>query len=320
MKIIFTQILIFACTFGYSQITIDFEEFGLDVNSFLNGSDGAGQFESDGFIFSNNYDVNYDSWSGFSVSTMTDTTTPGFGNQFSSASGNGADASLTYMVASVFGPTQITKTPNQSLTEFKSCMINNSTYARLSMRDGDSFAKMFGGATGDDPDFFELTIRGFVDGTEVADPIVFMLADFPFSDNSQDYIVDEWTEVDLTPLAQAESLIFELNSSDVGQFGMNTPAYFCLDNVQYEYVASIEDDLEIELEVYPNPSSDYVYVENLPASVSAYKLLDLAGRLVQHGVFDRQIGRVDIQDLNTGNYHLVLLDDSGRQYVHQIVR
>ena len=28
-----------------------------------------------------------------------------------------------------------------------------------------------------------------------------------------------------------DSVQFKLVSSDVGQFGMNTPAYFCLDNV-----------------------------------------------------------------------------------------
>jgi hypothetical protein len=34
------------------------------------------------------------------------------------------------------------------------------TYAALSMRDGDGFAKQFGGASGDDPDYFLLTITG----------------------------------------------------------------------------------------------------------------------------------------------------------------
>jgi hypothetical protein len=57
------------------------------------------------------------------------------------------------------------------------------------------------------------------------------LADFRVSDNSQDYVVDDWTFVDLGTLGTVDSLSFELSSSDTGDFGMNTPAYFALDNL-----------------------------------------------------------------------------------------
>ena len=43
--------------------------------------------------------------------------------------------------------------------------------------------------------------------------------------------MDQWTRVDLSSLVGARKLQFELESSDVGEFGMNTPAYFALDQV-----------------------------------------------------------------------------------------
>jgi len=44
--------------------------------------------------------------------------------------------------------------------------------------------------------------------------------------------VEDWTWVDLTSLGtQVVSLEFELTSSDVGEFGMNTPSYFLFDNL-----------------------------------------------------------------------------------------
>ena len=59
----------------------------------------------------------------------------------------------------------------------------------------------------------------------------FYLADFRFADNALDYVVDSWTWVDLSSLGVVSSLSFSLASSDVGQFGMNTPAYFAMDNL-----------------------------------------------------------------------------------------
>ena len=45
--------------------------------------------------------------------------------------------------------------------------LTNATYAALSMQNGDSFAKKFGGTTGNDADLFGVTLRGFdnVNGT-----------------------------------------------------------------------------------------------------------------------------------------------------------
>ena len=61
--------------------------------------------------------------------------------------------------------------------------------------------------------------------------VEFALADYRFEDSASDYIVDQWTRVDLSSLVGARKLQFGLESSDVGEFGMNTPAYFALDQV-----------------------------------------------------------------------------------------
>ena len=99
------------------------------------------------------------------------------------------------------------------------------------MRDGDPFAMKFGGPTGNDPDFFRLTVQGFNAVGILTGSVDFFLADYRFTNNSLDYIVSQWTTLDLTPLGSATRLTFGLTSSDVGPFGMNTPAYFALDNL-----------------------------------------------------------------------------------------
>jgi len=77
----------------------------------------------------------------------------------------------------------------------------------------------------DDPDWFKLTITGSNSNT-----VDFMLADYRFEDNGQDYIVDEWTWIDLSGLGSVTNLEFSFTSTDNGAWGMNNPGYFAMDN------------------------------------------------------------------------------------------
>jgi hypothetical protein len=43
--------------------------------------------------------------------------------------------------------------------------------------------------------------------------------------------LNQWSEVDLSSLGEVKSIEFALSSSDVGTWGMNTPAYFAADTV-----------------------------------------------------------------------------------------
>lgn len=194
----------------------------------------AGGFASAGAFFSNSYDPQFGSWAGFALSRETDSRTPGFGNQFSAFPGSGADQSLQYAVGFEDSFTRflpiITLPPGEPIL---SLAITNTTLAALSMRDGDAFAKKFGGPTGNDPDFFLLTIRGRDVSLAPTGQVGFYLADFRSANNALDYIVDEWTAVDLSSFGNGTATVeFTLSSSDNGAFGMNTPAYFAVDRVQ----------------------------------------------------------------------------------------
>ena len=107
--------------------------------------------------------------------------------------------------------------------------VNNSTYAVLSMMNGDSFAKKF--ETGD---WFKLIINAFdKNDNPTGQAVEFYLADFRTATSPG--IVTEWTKVDLTPLGtNVHTVKFDLTSTDVGDWGMNTPAYFCFDNLSIE--------------------------------------------------------------------------------------
>lgn len=194
-----------------------------------------GGFSSGGAFFNNSY-TDYGGgafgWSGFSLSRETNTTTPGFGNQFSAVAGSGFGGSSQYAVSYVdffSAAPKITFAPGERPL---SLQIVNTTYAALSMRDGDSFAKKFGGTSGNDPDFFRLTINGLNALSQPTGSVDFYLADYRFSNNASDYIVTSWTAVDLSSLsASTNALTFSVASSDVGGSGINTPTYFAVDQI-----------------------------------------------------------------------------------------
>jgi hypothetical protein len=218
------------CNIKGPKLIVSFEDLALPQNSFYNGSDGAGSFTSQCTFFNNNYNTEFKSWSGWSYSNKMDTTTPGFANQYSSIVGMGSN-SPTYGVAYTFKPGDaFIKLPTGYSP--KSMEITNTSYAALSMRNGDQFAKKFGGATGNDPDFFLLTIIGLDTQGKETGKVEFYLADYRFSDNAKDYIVKTWQKVNLSRLRGATKLSFSLTSSDSNpQFGLNTPAYFAIDNL-----------------------------------------------------------------------------------------
>ncbi len=109
--------------------------------------------------------------------------------------------------------------------------VTNTTYTGLALLNGEYPAEAFGGASGNDPDWFTLTIEGFDAAGASTGTVDFDLADYTFADNSLDYVVDTWRYVNLIPLDTVKSLEFSFSSTDTGDFGMNTPAYVAIDTI-----------------------------------------------------------------------------------------
>ncbi len=211
---------------------IDFEELELDQSGYWNGSDGSGGFKSGDATFPNLYDNDWQAWSGFAYTNHNDKITSGYENMYSSITGSGAEGSEKYAVYNYFygkGDTIWFDVPAK-ITGFS---VSNSTYAYLTMLNGNAFAKKFGGENGADPDWFKVTVTGIAPSGSVTESRDIMLADFRFDDHRRDYILNKWIEIDLSSMGFIQGLAFEMSSSDTGQWGINTPAYVCIDNIKY---------------------------------------------------------------------------------------
>ena len=238
-----------------ATLKIDFETLPLESADYYNGSDFAGGFASYGVQFNNLY-TEFGSgccWNGWAYSRTTDTTTTGPVNQYSAYPGSGAGSSQQYGVAfsgfdSGGGIIPLVSLPESAAPT--SVKIANTTYAAFSMKFGDGFAKKFGGPLGNDPDWFLLEVEGRNAADAVVGQVSLYLADYRFANPLDDYILNAWTNLDLSPLAGlgVRKLAFRLSSSDNSIFGMNTPAYVAIDDLVLQ-VTSTPGDFNLDDEV-----------------------------------------------------------------------
>jgi len=298
--------LILSLNFAYGQSTVNFESISLSPESYDNGSGGAGDFVIGDLTFTNVYNSSWGSWNGFSISNTTDVTTFDYSNQYSAAPGVGSAGSANYAV--YFPEGSIVNNGSTSITGFE---ISNSALARLSMLNGDAIAKQFGspndaygnpdGTNGED--YLRVWIVGADASGSTKDSLLFYLADYRFSDNNLDYIVDTWEQIDLTSFGFAvKQVSFRFESSDVGQWGINTPTFLAIDNVQLSAPLGVEQ-LENAISVYPNPVLDKLVVEGVQDA--GYTLMDQQGRVLVSGT-EAAIERFSFDGLTHGMYTLVI--------------
>lgn len=306
MKIILPFIFIWFTLFSLQAQTVaDFENFDLTAGTFLDGSDQSGGFRS-GNVFLPNQFTPTDFggfWSGWVISNQTDTLTPGFMNQYSAITGGGYNGSETYAITFASSPQALILENEAKGAPVRELYVTNTTYAYFSMLEGDDFAKRFGGIDGNDPDFLLLTIKGFLNG-EVSDSLDVYLADYRFEDNSEDYILKEWQQVDVSVLGAVDSLQFSLSSSDVGDFGINTPAYVAVDYVVTGTVSATHSALaELPLNVFPNPATDYLQFDCLGEN-GIVQVFDLQGRLLLAQNLELGTNQLFVNGLANGSYVL----------------
>jgi len=217
------------------EVVVNFQDLTVPGSGYFNGNSGTltpGQsvstpWSSGGVSFANTFGIdsyggfNYEYWNGFAYSNVVNTTNPAFANQYASYPGGGYQSS-TYAVA--YDEATVTLPVPTVVAGFR---IANTTYAALTMRNGDQygFTEPLASGTG----WFATIATGKLAGATTG-TATFYLADLRGA--SPLGIRDTWTWFDLAALGTVDRIEFSFDGSDKHPiFGLNTPAYFAMDNL-----------------------------------------------------------------------------------------
>ena len=203
------------------EVVAGFEDITLaKADTVWQGADapalGWNNWTSGTYTFQTYYDNTYgDYFTGATVSNQTPNTFTGLQDAYHSASGGAYEGeNFAVWYVDPYNPDTVTFAP-QVVPGF---FVNNTAYAASSMVDGDTYAHAFG-----HNDWFKLTIDGYLNGNGIDTQVTVDLA-------KDGKYINQWTYVDLSQFGEIDAIMFSLSSSDNGTWGMNTPAYFAMDN------------------------------------------------------------------------------------------
>lgn len=217
-----------------AAVVVDFEGLTVPPSGYFNGNTGTlspGQsvstpWEAGGFGFANTFGIDsfggfdYPYWYGFAYSNIVDTTDPSFTNQYASYPGGGYQSS-TYAVAYGDAAGIVLPVPS-SVAGFR---IANTTYAALTMKNGDQYGFSAPLPPGG---WFATTATGRL-GATTTGSATFYLADLRGA--APPGVLAGWSWFDLSALGPVDRIEFSFDGSDKSTFGLNTPAYFALDDL-----------------------------------------------------------------------------------------
>lgn len=291
-----------------------FEDVALNSQGIWQGEEGENEMFSGGWLFTNYYSSYF--WGGFTASNHTDLNQSGLNAQYTSAAGTGYDGSAQYAVAYTYGSQTDVYASDGSAQTVTGCYVTNNLWAYQNMLYGDATATAFGGPSGNDPDWFKLTATGKNANGQTVGTAEFYLADYRFSDNNEDYVLNTWEWFDLSVLGEVATISFSLSSSKNDSYGMVTPAYFCMDDfngVAPEVPNGIEENLA-NIDVYPNPCEGMLHLSLGNTESFEYSIYDLTGQIVVNGHSQGHETVVDMSRFPAGVYFISVIQDGKRFY------
>jgi hypothetical protein len=201
-----------------------FENISLGADS-INSypSDGLQKWSSGDFGFSTGVAYEGTYYYNYVVSNQKSSAFSDFTDQYHSAPG-GPVAGSNFAVAYLDSYTEDASL-NISYTGIATFIpgtyVTNNAYAASVIKTGNDYSRAF-----KEGDYFKLTFTGYLAGVKCGS-VDFYLADYR---NGKSLIVKDWVYVELTDLGIVDEIRCSLTSTDTGDYGMNTPAYFCIDN------------------------------------------------------------------------------------------
>jgi len=221
----------------------DFEELdALSSNSFWDAPNGETSFTSGETTFSlvGKPDL-VEEWYGFTYSNLSGKRNDVNQSYFSM---NSAPTEYSSKIFAVLKQDPALKSSFITFDEnkehlIKSISVNNTYGTRYALEqgtedeDGNELSKKFGGEDGSNKDWLKLSIIGHKADGSKTESIEFYMADYTFEAFRDNYIIRDWTTINLESLGLITKLELVLHSTDMDdEDNMRTPASICIDQIK----------------------------------------------------------------------------------------
>lgn len=207
---------------GVSHIE-DFEDGDAVENGYAYG------YESDNLEFEYFVDEQYGYWGGFAHSRIFDTEDGSYANQYSVYNDKAAsgDSYLIYYYDSYNEPCDIVCRINANY-HFTSVRLNLTTYVHssITVEESNDFARAF-----TDGDYLKVVFMEMLDADTEGESVECYVVDYR---DGKHFMATDWTEFDLSALSGPMwGVRLYIETTDVGEWGANTPLYIALDDLSY---------------------------------------------------------------------------------------
>lgn len=185
-------------------------------------------FESDALKFEYFYNEEFGYWGGFAQTKLFDADAANglYENQYAVYNSGAAEgaAALLYYYDGYNEPCDIILKSDIKLVSVR-LNLSTFTYASITNEDINTFARAFG-----DGDYLKVTFTAMTGDTAVGSVDCYV-ADYR---DGKRYLATNWDTFDLTPLGEGyERVRVSIETTDVGEWGANTPLYIALDELNF---------------------------------------------------------------------------------------
>ena len=129
---------------------------------------------------------------------------------------------------------------------------------------------------------------------------------------------------DYAPIAANDSIIWKVkwlvrqlpNNIDVN-VGSESLIDYTISVINNTAPNSIKKNYAIDLSLYPNPTSNNIYLTNLKLNGHFYRIYNISGQIIANGNIEHQF--IDVINLNKG-FYIIKIEDTHIQYIGTFVK
>ena len=143
------------------------------------------------------------------------------------------------------------------------------------------------------------------------------------TESNQEYTEEAWIEgigSDWGVLTNYGYCIFDFSQELLCYYNDNELLYPISPPYCYINTVDIEEIEIVDVEVFPNPCSEFLFVKNPSGKYFTYHLLNIEGKKLQKGPIENELNEIKTETLNPGIYILLVKDKSENVFSQKILK